>query len=178
LFTDLRYRSPDREVIHPVAPGFGSASRPGIINDMATNTVEVDATPKEVFDILLDPYAYPKWVVGTRGVRRADPDWPEIGSSFHHSVMLAGRDRSEMLYRDENKRLVLKVFARPLAVGIVDIQLVPTSRGTRVTIDETPAPETKLRLLHLVLDPIIYLRNAEGMRRFRRVVEGRTAPPV
>lgn len=140
---------------------------------MATNTVEVLAPPEVVYETLMDPYAYPEWVVGTRGVRKADPSWPDVGSSFHHTVLVAGRDRSEMLHREENRRVILKVFARPLAVGIVELVLEPVGSGTRVTIFETPAPETKLRLVRRLLDPAIWLRNAEGMRRFRKVVEKR-----
>jgi hypothetical protein len=143
---------------------------------MAINTVEVDATPDEVYRVLLDPYAYPEWVVGARKVRAADLEWPEVGSSFHHSVLVAGPDRSEMLHREENRRVVLKVFARPLAIAIVDIELAPTSKGTRVQIKEAPAPETKLRLIRLMLDPLIWVRNAEAMRRFRRLVESRSGP--
>src|SRR5688500_5479440 len=105
---------------------------------MAKNVIEVAAAPEDVYQVLLDPYAYPEWVVGTKGVRAADRDWPATGSSFHHTVLLAGRDRSEMLSKEPGRRVMLKVFARPLGVGIVDIELEPVAKGTRVTISERP----------------------------------------
>ena len=49
---------------------------------MSRNEVMVSATPEEVFDVLDDAYAYPKWVVGTRRVRAVDPEWPAVGSQL------------------------------------------------------------------------------------------------
>ena len=53
---------------------------------MTTNRVEINASPHEVFAILMDAYKYAHWVVGAKRVRATDPNWPEIGARFHHTV--------------------------------------------------------------------------------------------
>ena len=39
---------------------------------MSTNSVRTQADPEQVFNILDDAYAYPRWVVGARRVRNVD----------------------------------------------------------------------------------------------------------
>ena len=53
---------------------------------MSKNSVQIGVGPEQVFDVLDDAGAYPKWVVGARRVRRVDPNWPAVGSQFHHAV--------------------------------------------------------------------------------------------
>jgi hypothetical protein len=36
--------------------------------------------------VLLDAYAYPRWVVGAKRIRAVDPEWPAPGSRFHHAL--------------------------------------------------------------------------------------------
>jgi hypothetical protein len=67
---------------------------------MARNDIVVGVAPDEMFTLLLDPYAYPKWVVGTRRVREVDRDWPSVGARFHHTVGVgpfSTRDSTRML---------------------------------------------------------------------------------
>ena len=49
---------------------------------MAQNEITVGVAPDEMFAVLLDPYAYPKWVVGTRRIREVDRDWPRPATRF------------------------------------------------------------------------------------------------
>ena len=42
--------------------------------------------PEAVWDVLADPGNYGYWVVGSKVIRDADPDWPAPGSRFHHTV--------------------------------------------------------------------------------------------
>lgn len=53
---------------------------------MARNETVAGVAPDEMFALLLDPYAYPKWVAGTRRIRGVDRDWPSVGARFHHTV--------------------------------------------------------------------------------------------
>lgn len=142
---------------------------------MASNTIYVGAPVESVYRTLLDAYAYPEWVVGAKKVRGTDDDWPKVGSSFHHKVRVAGRDRSEMLEDVPNSRVVLKVFARPLLVAVVSINLEQQGGRTKVAIHEEPAPDTFMRKLKIVLDPLIHVRNSIALRRFKTLVEGRAA---
>ena len=67
---------------------------------MAQNEVTAGVAPDEMFAVLIDPNAYPKWVVGTRQIRDVDRDWPNPGARFHHSVgvgPLETRDSTKIL---------------------------------------------------------------------------------
>ena len=46
---------------------------------MAVNEAYLDASPEDIWDVLSDPYAYPRWVVGSKRIRGVDPDWPAVG---------------------------------------------------------------------------------------------------
>ena len=142
---------------------------------MARNTIYVDAPIESVYATLLDPYCYPEWVIGTKKVRSVDLEWPEPGSSFHHKVRVAGRDRSEMLEKRTNERVVLKVFARPLLVAVVAMDMVAEGSGTRFSITEEPAAGTAMRRLRYLIDPLVHVRNMFGLRSFKKLVEEQTA---
>jgi uncharacterized protein YndB with AHSA1/START domain len=53
---------------------------------MAHNEIHVEATPEVVFAVLADPRSFARWVVGSRKIRAADPDWPAPGATFDHAV--------------------------------------------------------------------------------------------
>jgi uncharacterized protein YndB with AHSA1/START domain len=59
-------------------------------SEVTRNSIEVDATPEDVFDVLSDPTTYPDWLVGAKAIRSIDPDWPAPGSQFHHRIGLGG----------------------------------------------------------------------------------------
>ena len=42
--------------------------------------------PEAVWDVLAEPGSYGYWVVGSKAIRDADPDWPAPGSKFHHTI--------------------------------------------------------------------------------------------
>lgn len=139
---------------------------------MAINTTHVDASVETLYRILLDPYAYPRWVVGVREVRGVDPEWPRPGSSFHHTpVVKQAKDRSEMIELETNQRVVLNAYLRPFGVARVTIELQPEARGTKVCLKEEPAEGTKMRGIKPVVDLLSHLRNIESLRRLRKVVE-------
>ena len=52
---------------------------------MSKNRITVRTDPEAVFEVLDDPYAYPRWVVGARRIRSVDAGWPAVGSRFHHA---------------------------------------------------------------------------------------------
>jgi carbon monoxide dehydrogenase subunit G len=49
---------------------------------MARTTIEVDAAPDAVWQVLADASAFGDWVVGTSGISRADATWPQPGSAL------------------------------------------------------------------------------------------------
>ena len=87
---------------------------------MASNQVEIAASPERVFRTLADPASYPQWVVGARELRDADPEFPEPGSRFHHRVgwgPLAVADHTEVLDAHPPYRIELRARSRPLGTA-------------------------------------------------------------
>jgi NAD(P)-dependent dehydrogenase (short-subunit alcohol dehydrogenase family)/uncharacterized protein YndB with AHSA1/START domain len=143
---------------------------------MARNRVHIHATPEEVFAVLSDPERYPEWVVGADAIRDYDEEFPEVGSRFHHEVgpgPINIRDHSEVLEVDAPRRLVLKAKARPLGTATIALDLQESERGTEVLMEEVPGDRlTSLFIGNPVADTALRLRNAEGLSRLKRLVEG------
>jgi len=56
-----------------------------VTTDVKTNgtsvvSLEMEATPEEIFAVLADGHAYDDWVVGAKQIRAVDADWPAKGS--------------------------------------------------------------------------------------------------
>ncbi len=143
---------------------------------MSHQTIVVDASPQEIYDILADPPVYEMWVVGNKCVRSYDKAWPAPGSEFHHKVgfgPVATRDKTVSLEAEPLHRLVMLVRALPFIRATVAFTLEAKSSGTRVTIDEHPRGDPWEKLWNPVLDSLTGLRNAETLRRLKRLAEVR-----
>lgn len=142
---------------------------------MSTNEITVDAPPQVVWEVLSDPPTYEYWVVGNKKIRRYDGEWPEPGAVFHHKVgfgPITIKDKTVALEADPPHRLVMQVRAWPFGTGIVTFELEPEGAGTRVRMYER-AEAGPAKLLGPVVDRLAWLRNAETLRRLRRVAEER-----
>lgn len=143
---------------------------------MARNRSTVEATPQQVFEVLLDPYSYGGWVVGAKEVRGVDEAWPAVGSSLHHSTGAGPAtvdDRTELLEIRRPEMLRLRAFARPLGIADVTIFVKPLSAGSEIIIEETPTPGTKTAKIAPLLWPLIFLRNIESLRRLKKLIRER-----
>jgi uncharacterized protein YndB with AHSA1/START domain len=142
---------------------------------MATNRKLIDAPPERVFAILSDPGSYGHWVVGSSRIRDADPGFPGLGTRFHHTQGLFGRgikDSTRVLECRPARRLVLRVCARPLAVGKVTLQLTPVGGGTEVRMDELAVGGLLAALPRMLADPPTWLRNEISLGRLKSLAEG------
>ena len=143
---------------------------------MAVNDIDIDAPPDAVFDVLSDPRSYGRWVVGARAVHRADPEWPAPGSAFDHTqgfgpfVLVA--DSTCVLASERPTLLRMRVQARPLSIAHVTLRLTPRDGGTRVRMIEVPADLWSQVTMNPLIDPLLRLRNAEALRRLKRLAEG------
>lgn len=143
---------------------------------MSRNSISINASPDEVFDVLEDAYAYPRWVVGTRRIRRVDDSWPAVGSRFHHAIGTAAgelHDNSKVLVNDRPHRMTLEVRFRPTGVARVDITTRAVGAGTEVALYEEPTAGFAARVPRPLVEPILALRNCLALRRFRHEVERR-----
>jgi uncharacterized protein YndB with AHSA1/START domain len=142
---------------------------------MARNSIRTRAEPEKVFDVLDNPYAYPRWVVGARRVRGVDPSWPAAGSRFHHALGTAAgelHDSSKVIERDRPHRMVLEVRFRPTGVARVAIRVAPGHSGSTIILEETPTDGPVSRLPRFIIEPLLTLRNALSLQRLRHEIEG------
>ena len=141
---------------------------------MATVHMKFDVKPDRVWAVLADPASYADWVVGSDSIRKADPHWPQPGARFHHRVgsgPLKVRDHTEVLESDPPHRLVLRARARPLGTARVEVVVVRDGEGSRVSLVETAADPLTRLVLNPLTDPLLDRRNAEMLRRLKRLAE-------
>ena len=137
---------------------------------MARTEIVIDAPPQRVFAVLSDPGAYGEWVVGTRAIHGADPEWPAPGSALRHSVgagPLVLSDRTYVVDSEPPVMLELRAQARPLPSAKVTLWLQPEGDGTRVTMIESPSRRALSALLGPLGHLALSLRNREALRRLR-----------
>ena len=148
---------------------------------MAVNQIDMHVAPERVFDVLSDPRSYGRWVVGSRAIHAADPAWPAPGSVFEHTQGFGPlpllRDHTIVLASTRPVMLRLRVQARPLTVAHVTLRLAPHASGTRVVMEEVPADLRSKLTMNPLVDPLIRLRNAESLRRLKRLAEGAEPMP-
>jgi uncharacterized protein YndB with AHSA1/START domain len=148
---------------------------------MARNEIFISASPQIVFDLLGDPRVYSEWVVGSREIRAADPDWPRPGTAFDHTVghpPFTIRDHTSVTQSLAPVLLELRANARPwLGSARVTIHLTPEGNGTRVTMVEDPANRGLSVLIGPLGHGLIRLRNAESLRRLKALAEAERPRP-
>ena len=141
---------------------------------MAVTTMTIDAPPDAVYAVLADGRRYAEWVVGAKRIRDVDPSWPKPGSRFHHVVGFGPveiKDHSEVLEVEPDKRLVLRVRARPAGSAKVELDLVPRGDGTEVRMNEYPTSGLAKTIDNPVFEATLKARNLEALRRLKREVE-------
>lgn len=143
---------------------------------MSRSTITVDAPAKTVYAVLADPPSYEIWVVGNKSIRGYDKSWPKPGSTFHHKVgfgLLATKDRTVALEAEPSRHLVMEVRALPYIRATVSFDLEPDGRRTRVTMEELPRGNPWETVWNPVFDLAVGVRNAETLRRLKRLAEVR-----
>jgi uncharacterized protein YndB with AHSA1/START domain len=142
------------------------------------NQILIDAPAAKVYETLLDPTAFPRWVVGAKNLRGVDPEWPRKGSRFHHRVgppLLHIDDNTKILDKEPNRRVVLEARFRPAGSARITLDLRPKARGRRtlVTMTEKPSGGPVRWIPHPITDAGLKVRNAVSLRRLRALVTSR-----
>jgi uncharacterized protein YndB with AHSA1/START domain len=141
--------------------------------------IDIDVPPGRVFEVLADPHSFARWVVGSREIRRADPDWPAVGSAFDHTVgvwPIVLSDHSEVVECERPALLKLLVKARPLSRAYVTLRLEPRGGRTHLGMDERAADRRSAILFNRLTAPLVRLRNRVSLRRLKALAEG--AEPI
>lgn len=138
---------------------------------MAVNETHVEATPEDVFAFLADGKRYADWVVGAKYIRSVDPDWPAVGSRIHHTIGVGPielSDSTKVRAVDPPNHLSLEARLRPIGRAAVKLEVVAAEGGSLVRMTEEPIGLS--RFVRRVLDPPILVRNAEALRRLKKLV--------
>lgn len=141
---------------------------------MAVNNVDVDVAPDEVFGLFADGRRYAEWVVGAKHIRSVDPNWPAVGSKLHHTVGLGPielKDNTQVLEVQEPERLMLEARFRPIGRARIELTVTAEGGGSRVRMEETVLRTPPW--LGKMVDPTIFARNAEALRRLKEILEER-----
>jgi hypothetical protein len=149
---------------------------------MSRTELLVEAPPSAVYAVLMDPWAYGDWVVGSRRIRAVDPEWPAVGARFHHTVgipVLHLDDSSRLLENIPDRRVRLEVRVRPFGIGVVCLELHAANRdATRVVMTEEPHRGLLDIAWSKPLDWITNLRNKRALQRLARLSEQRADTPA
>lgn len=148
--------------------------------DSSSTTSElIEAPPEQVFAVLVDPTTYPRWLVGAQRIRSVDENWPEVGSTFRHTIGLGPvrvAGSTSVRRCREPEELVLAAGMGPLGEASVRFELEPAPEGTLVRLEEEPA-RGPMRGAWLLVRPLVMLglwgRNAASLDALSRVVRGR-----
>jgi uncharacterized protein YndB with AHSA1/START domain len=139
---------------------------------VATNERFMPVPPEAVWDALADPGNYGYWVVGSKLIRDADPEWPAPGSKFHHTVGVGPfkiSDHTESLEAVRPGLLRIRAKARPAGTAEVTMTMIPKGGGTVVKMTENPDGLTSW----LAFNPLVQLltigRNAESLMRLEEL---------
>ena len=142
-------------------------------NGKSVVSLDMKATPEEIFEVLADGYAYDDWVVGAKQIRSVDDNWPAKDSRFHHTIGAGPidiKDSTKVLEVDPPRKLVLSVRFRPAGTAVVELTLEPVDETTtKVTMKETPTSGAA-RAMALATSMMLLVRNEWSLLRLRRLV--------
>jgi hypothetical protein len=138
-----------------------------------TRRVMRATSPRAVFDVLRDGWAYADWVVGTRMIRAVEPGWPAPGTALHYTVgygPLRKDDETRSMAYEPDRRLELEARAWPAGTARIELRAEPVEGGTLVSIDEHPLRGPATLLHNPGIDLLVKIRNVETLRRLERCV--------
>ena len=143
---------------------------------MARTTIEVDAAPDAVWRVLAEASAYADWVVGTKGISRADAAWPRPGSALEYELgvgPISVGDRTVVLEAEEPRLLLLRTELKRLGAATIRIELEPLDGRTLIVMDEEPVAGMLETMHTRVSDAALDRRNQIALGRLKRLVETR-----
>lgn len=145
-----------------------------------TSTVTIAAAPARVFDVLVDPANYPRWLVGADRIRSIDDRWPAVGSRFRHRVGRVVLGSTSVRASRRPELLELAAGIGPFGEARVRFRLRPVRDGTtELTVHELPS-RGLARLLWWVGRPAVraalWGRNQWSLNALRDLVERTGAP--
>jgi uncharacterized protein YndB with AHSA1/START domain len=128
--------------------------------------------PAAVWNVLADAGNYGYWVVGSKVIRDADPEWPAPGSKFHHTIGAGPfkvSDHTVSLEAERPHRLKMRAKGRPVGTASVTMTMSAKDGGTVVRMEEQPDGVYSLLALNPLLHVLTLARNAESLMRLEEL---------
>lgn len=132
--------------------------------------------PEAVWDALADAGGYGYWVVGSKEIRDADPEWPTPGSKFHHTIGFGPfeiKDHTVSLEAERPNLLTLRAKGRPLGTARVTLTMTELDGGTLVRMIENPDGLSSLLAINPLVQLLTFGRNAESLMRLEELAQRR-----
>lgn len=145
---------------------------------MAKNVRILHCSPEDVFDVFADGWLYTTWVVGASRMRAQEPAWPQVGTHLHHSFgawPVVIDDVTTSLVWDPPHRMVIQPKGWPIGEARVELTVEPHRKGCKVTIVENAVAGPGSYVPDFLMQPLIWVRNHETLRRLGWVAVGRAA---
>lgn len=146
---------------------------------LVTDTIDIDAPRRDVFNVLSDGWRYSNWVVGTSHMYAVQKQWPDVGSKLWHATgawPLVVRDETEVVAVDPERRMELVARGRPFGEALIVLTMEDEHAGCRVTMSEQPIAGIARILNNALGKAMFHWRNAESLIRLKSLVERRTEP--
>jgi uncharacterized protein YndB with AHSA1/START domain len=143
-------------------------------------TVKRDTTASraQVWAVLADGWTYSQWVVGNSRMRAVSPDWPDVGSTIHHSIgvwPLLLDDHTVVEDCQPLERLVLLAKGRPFGKARITMRLFDVAGGgCRIEMAEVPVGAPMGWLPNRLALAAAMPRNRECTRRLVAIAERRS----
>jgi len=144
---------------------------------MSTNVREMNCSPEAVFAVLADGWVFPTWVVGASRMRDVDANWPQAGSTLHHSFGVWPaliNDETVVKLWDPPRRMVIQPHGWPVGEAEVVIDVKPRGAGCVVRIQEHAIKGPGTLVPAPIMDLGLHIRNVETLRRLAFIAEGRS----
>lgn len=129
--------------------------------------------------MLADGWTYSQWVVGNSRMRAVDPDWPQPGSTIHHSIGVwpaVINDSTVVESCTPEDELVLIANGRPFGKARITLRLHDTDGGGCVIeMAEVPVSAPMKWLPDSVALAGVFPRNRETTWRLAAIAERRTS---
>src|SRR3712207_1832498 len=135
---------------------------------MAVVEKHVGCPAEQVVAILADGWSYAAWVVGASRIRSVDDNWPEPGSTIHHSAgawPLVINDSTVSRRWDGSSRLELQARGWPLGEARIRIEVTPDDGGCLIRMAEDAVRGPGTLMPKPLRDAVLVPRNRETLRR-------------
>jgi uncharacterized protein YndB with AHSA1/START domain len=146
-------------------------------NSSLTVERNTSASRQRVWEVLADGWTYSQWVVGNSRMRAVDPNWPERGSTIHHSIGVWPallNDSTVVLSSSPPRELVLLANGRPFGKARITLRLFDIDGGgCRIEMAEVPVSAALSWLPDRVGLAAAFPRNRECTWRLAALAERR-----